>query len=154
MSLAVAFVHAKTDAEFKRVRPMLTCRAVGCSACCNCDTPAHPEEIRALVPHVSPEAWRRVAEVAALPLMEMLTRRCPLLDPGTRACTVYAHRPGVCRAYNSTENPKHCDTAFGLQTVASMAEPGIAMQQAVDNVLPGGMARFELMIPALARLAP
>jgi len=40
--------------------------------------------------------------------VEALAYRCPLLDPASGACTVYAHRPLVCRGFGVSSPPANC----------------------------------------------
>ena len=78
----------------------------GCDACCR--------RLATLPQLTPPEAERLRAALAALPVAEVATIRrrlaalgpapaapvtCPLLDPQSGACPVYAARPLACRSY-------------------------------------------------------
>lgn len=78
----------------------------GCDACCR--------RLATLPQLTPPEAERLRAALAALPVAEIATIRrrlaalrpapaapvtCPLLDPQSGACPVYAARPLACRSY-------------------------------------------------------
>ena len=49
---------------------------------------------------------------------------CPLLDPDTKLCTVYAERPLVCRAYVVVSPPDFCyPERVGPMPVHRVGEP-------------------------------
>ena len=101
-------LHADIDTRVSRIReqtPDWPC-AKGCDTCCR---------QLADVPQLSSEEWRLLkAGLATLPAEQLaeIRRRiaelpierphrvtCPMLDPATGACPVYAHRPVACRTY-------------------------------------------------------
>ena len=146
----VAHVHRKADEALDAVRSRITCRGLGCSACCRSDVVAHPAEFSEILPHVPESAWERVASNTETGL-ERLTAPCSLLDPDTRLCTVYAHRPGVCRIYAVVGPPEDCDTGRGPAVVARPAAPVKTLAVAMDHALPGGYEAAELMVDQLSR---
>lgn len=147
----VAHVHRKADAAIDAVRSRITCRGPGCSDCCRSDVLTHPAELAELLPHVPEAAWPRVEALGELTGLERLTAPCALLDPDTRRCTVYAHRPGVCRIYAVVGPPEDCDTGRGPAVVARPAAPVAALAHAMDHALPGGYGAAELMVDLLSR---
>lgn len=153
--LRVASTHAKADAAFEAVRKRITCPGKGCAACCRGDVVAHPAEVEHLRAYVTAAAWARVRERAALKLLARMRAPCPLLDPETQTCTVYAHRPGVCRIYAVVTPPAWCDAkTAGSRDIANPAVPIVALRDAMDNFLPGGYAAGELLIDQLINRAP
>lgn len=106
--------------ELDRVAPP-TCRGSGCAACCRSDFPVYRSELPALLEALPPAAWRRAAD--RLPdLVERATRvPCPALDPDTQSCTIYEHRPAVCRAHAVQTPPEWCDeTLVGLRQTGTL----------------------------------
>lgn len=81
-----------------------SCGGPGCWGCCRGAVEAHPHEVGAIAPLVSPEAWERVLAADA----EGILAICPLLDPTTNRCTVYSERPIHCRAYAVVSPREDC----------------------------------------------
>ena len=101
-------LHADIDARVASIReqtPDWPC-AKGCDTCCR---------QLADVPQLSSEEWKLLkAELVTLPAEQLAEIRwritelpvdrphhvtCPMLNPATGACPVYAHRPVACRTY-------------------------------------------------------
>ena len=108
MTTPLAPLHAEIDARVAAIRhprPDWPC-AKGCDNCCR--------QLAAL-PQLTADEWALLKTgLAALPaqqqavIHERLRRlgenppapvTCPLLDPASGACPVYAHRPIACRTY-------------------------------------------------------
>ena len=104
----LAELHAEIDARVAAIRSAHTdwpC-AKGCDACCR---------RLALLPQLTAAEWEVLRPaIAALPaarqaqIAERIARpitnehgqfTCPLLDPASGACPVYAQRPVACRSY-------------------------------------------------------
>ena len=121
---SVAFsVHCAVD---ERVKEMLATSphakdvkcGKGCGACCqlNVDITKHEAQLLAEWTHelgieidlqklerqaaTTPDTWNTLA---------IEDRRCLFLDDNS-ACTVYEHRPGVCRKYFVVTDPELCDS--------------------------------------------
>jgi Fe-S-cluster containining protein len=106
-------------------RHMATCKA-GCSACCTAgQIPVNAEEVRMLLPYVSAVAWERVEALRGAGLKERDRLECPLLDPATKMCTVYEHRPTVCRSYLVATPPERCDDPETHGDYAVIMDPGL-----------------------------
>lgn len=149
----VAFVHHKADEALDLVRSRITCRGPGCAACCRSDVVAHPAEVAELLPHVTDAAWARVDARADMDGSELLASPCALLDPETRLCTVYAHRPGLCRVYAVTGPPEDCDVSRAVREVVRPAVPVMELGLAMDHALPGGHAAGVFLVEVLIRSA-
>lgn len=106
--ISLTVIHAGIDARVASIRENTAdwpCEK-GCDACCR---------QLADVPQLSAEEWALLQEgLAALPSGQIaeIRRRvaalsinrphqvtCPMLDPASGACPVYAHRPVACRTY-------------------------------------------------------
>lgn len=106
--ISLTLLHADIDTRVSRIReqtPDWPC-AKGCDTCCR---------QLAEVPQLSSEEWKLLkAGLATLPAEQLaeIRRRiaelpvdrphrvtCPMLDPATGACPVYAQRPVACRSY-------------------------------------------------------
>lgn len=133
-------LDARMDAAAK------SCRGFGCSACCRSDVMAHPMEIGDIAAVVPADRVATIRARAEEPIsLASLSRPCPLLD-GDGGCSIYAHRPLVCRAYAVTSPPKRCESGTPVHALPA----GVTMGEA-DNLLPGGKAAFEPLVWALAR---
>lgn len=75
---------------------------IGCRAalCCRSDFPLFAGEAERIRPHVPARAMARIRRDRTL--LEPLTtgHPCPMLDPDG-SCSIYDHRPLVCRAFDS-----------------------------------------------------
>lgn len=118
----LALLHRDIDARVEAIRshhPDWPC-GKGCGHCC---------QQLADVPQLRAAEWQWLAQgLAALPAAQRqaLDRRltalparpaapvvCPLLDPASDACLVYAHRPVACRSYGfyvERERGLYCQT--------------------------------------------
>jgi Fe-S-cluster containining protein len=99
-----------------------SCRGIGCNACCRGEVAVMQRELERIVPLVSDDAFRRAVNNPDL-LHPKRARfaMCPLLDPKTGGCSVYAERPIVCRTYHVVTPAEWCDPAGGTRDVASSA---------------------------------
>ncbi len=117
---SVVTARVTLAAEFKEsIEGTISCRS-GCSDCCY-----HPVQISIsegilLYRHlVSSGRWtpsfRATMEEHARTTRDLSYEvwllsliPCPLLDPGTKKCTVYSHRPFQCQVTYSTGDPYNC----------------------------------------------
>lgn len=105
-------------ASIRKAHPDWLC-GKGCDACCK-QLAALPQLTRAewewlheglatLPTAQRAEIHRRIATLGPTPLPPVT---CPLLDPASGACPVYAHRPVACRTYGfyvQRDKGLHCD---------------------------------------------
>lgn len=95
----------------------VSCRA-GCAHCCHLEMGVTLGEVQLLsmvikdkqIP-IDTERLRRQTQRpdgvwAELPLGD---RQCVMLDPETKKCRVYEHRPTVCRKHHVITPPENCD---------------------------------------------
>ena len=105
---ALRQLHADIDARVDSIRegrPDWLC-GKGCDGCCRrlAEVPQLTaaewrllqEGLAALAPARLAEVRRNIAALAGQPSRPVV---CPLLDPLTQACPVYAQRPVACRTY-------------------------------------------------------
>lgn len=93
------------DAAFGGYRdPKPSCVGVGCIGCCTGPVMVHPDELADVLPRLT-RGQRNKARVWAGSLTDYW---CPLLDLGTRRCTVYEVRPLICRGHAVTSPPARC----------------------------------------------
>jgi Fe-S-cluster containining protein len=108
LSLLLVDIDARVHA-IRSDRPDWPCTK-GCDGCCRrlAEVPRLTaaewrllrDGLAALPPQRLREISRNVAALASLPaIVEPRAIACPLLDPVTRACPVYAQRPVACRTY-------------------------------------------------------
>lgn len=113
---AYAFIetaHAKVDMSSKT-----TCGS-GCSFCCYSDINMSSYEgsyilgvieylgikvDKALLKKQNAKKWHK---------LKYAEKACVMLDK-TGNCQIYEHRPLICRLWNSTEDPKLCDSKAGF----------------------------------------
>ncbi len=79
----------------------VSCRGRGCSACCQGPVAAVADEVDAILAVADDATKARIADYH-------VAKACPLLDPTTQSCSVYAHRPLTCRVYVSFSPPAWC----------------------------------------------
>lgn len=111
------------EATAKKGRP-ITCKGMGCCACCREPVYCSDAEVEYLVSALTPE--QKVVVTARLkeslakfraagmfdydlpPVMKWLELniQCPLLEDG--ACMVYERRPISCRSHSAVGNPDDC----------------------------------------------
>ena len=105
---ALSRLHLEIDARVQSIRenhPDWLC-GKGCDQCCRrlADVPQLTatewallrDGLAALTPPSLQEISRKMAALAAAAARPIV---CPLLDPSTGACPVYAQRPVACRTY-------------------------------------------------------
>ena len=101
------------EAEAQPTGPPVACTA-GCSHCCHQAVSARPFEV--VLAHASVTNWEAVHASAARVLeQDNLTRqlrRIPCAFLRESRCSLYAVRPGACRAEHSFD-PKACETPTG-----------------------------------------
>ena len=116
----------------------------GCGGCCRGAVEVHPTEVARIAPLLDGATWDRVvALVGRLYRVRSdaeyeqvaITALCPLLEPTSRACTVYAERPLVCRGYAVATPVDDCypervghrqvGTPAALYTAIGMAQLGL-----------------------------
>ena len=83
----------------------IPCRA-GCAGCCRGEVGVFDEERASILAAVPQAAYERLE--AQGPTADPHTSVCPLLDPETQRCTIYAVRPLVCRSYAVVGDPDVC----------------------------------------------
>ena len=125
----------------------------GCDACCR--------RLATLPQLTPPEAERLRAALAALPVAEVATIRrrldalgpapaapvtCPLLDPQSGACPVYAARPLACRSYGFYVER---DTGLYCTEIEACVATG-----AYAEVIWGHQGRLETRLAALGETRP
>ena len=125
----------------------------GCDACCR--------RLATLPQLTPPEAERLRAALAALPVAEVATIRrrldalgpapaapvtCPLLDPQSGACPVYAARPLACRSYGFYVER---DTGLYCAEIEARVAAG-----AYPEVIWGHQGRLETRLAALGETRP
>ncbi len=130
---ALSRARAVVDAHAEKVRPLLTCRGVGCHGCCHGPVFVSLAEWAAIEPHVT-RSQRNAARLIAGTIADY---RCPLLDDDNR-CSVYEDRPLVCRSFNSTVDPKRC-----IPGVAGRASPELESRRVLGEAHRAMGVRFE-----------
>lgn len=101
----------------------VSCRGLGCSACCRSDVPVFVHELPGLLAAMPPDAVERVQANAGRLVAGARGVPCPALDPATGACTVYAARPAACRGYAVVSPAEWCDVEVsGVRDVATPVE--------------------------------
>lgn len=126
-----------------------SCKA-GCASCCKAGPfQVIPDEVDILAPHVSSAAWDRVRALAGLDQDEAERRDCPLLDPASRTCSVYAHRPVICRTYLVTSPASECETAG---TVKINGDAAVFTMQFAQRLFPANPFTGILWRELLARV--
>ena len=118
----LAKARRKVGEAVEKLGDKVSCRGFACSGCCRGEVRVRPDEVERIVPLVSPAAWLRIRAVPATANRKTLV--CPLLDPVTRACTVYVERPLVCRGYTVATPPEWCwPEKVGIRDVGIHAVP-------------------------------
>ena len=113
--------------------PTSSCKA-GCAFCCKAGRfQVIPDEVTMLAPHVSPAAWDRVRALAGMDQDEAERRDCPLLDPVSRMCSVYDHRPTICRTYFVVSPASVCETDGSIKV---NADPAVFTMQFAAQLFP------------------
>jgi Fe-S-cluster containining protein len=137
---------AVADTRAKASVSCPTGNGIGCSGCCRGEVAIHPAEWAALLPAIPEAAWARVRAAVPALLTESRTAMCPLLDPETRGCSVYAERPGACRSYLVVSPREWCYPEIsGPRKTAMPKAPLIALGQGMLDLLPGGVEPVELL---------
>lgn len=79
---------------------MTACSGCRAALCCRSDFPIFTGEAERIRPHVPIRAMARIRRDRTL--LEPLTtgHPCPMLDPDG-SCSIYDHRPAVCRSFDS-----------------------------------------------------
>jgi Fe-S-cluster containining protein len=96
-------------------------------------------------------AWLRVHDAASSIEADPTHTLCPLLDPETRACSVYDERPLACRAYLAVTPVDDCyPERTGPRKVGTIMEPQALVGLAVAYREPVYLAA-ELLRRASAR---
>jgi len=109
----------------------LPCKA-GCWGCCRGEVELWDVETRRLKPLVTQAALGLLKEQGKD--ADPYTAMCPLLDPDTKMCTVYAERPLVCRAYVVVSPADFCyPERVGSHDVHQVQEPLKALVRAVNR---------------------
>ena len=100
----------------------IRCKGTGCYGCCRGPIAASGAEADRIAFHMDDAAWSRVLEVSS-ELENEEDVWCPLLDPETKACSVYKERPLTCRAYHSLREPEACYTdTFGVADIPRVGQ--------------------------------
>lgn len=142
-------LHAEIDARVASIREHNAdwpC-AKGCDTCCR---------QLADVPHLSTVEWERLKEgLAALPTEQLSAIRtriaalavepphritCPILDPATGACPVYAHRPVACRTYGfyvQRDKGLYCSDIESRVAEGGLADVVWGNHEVIDQQLAG-----------------
>lgn len=141
-------LRARADAaaaEMRRRAPV-QCAGLGCNGCCRGEVAVHPVEWTDIAPAIPESAWARVRAARAELLGSPRTARCPLLDPETGGCSIYAKRPGACRTYMVLTPREYCfPEIVGPKQTAMPKQPLIALAQAMIDLLPGGPMAVEML---------
>lgn len=154
VELAVAKAARISAAQGKPVQ----CGGSGCFGCCRGAVAVTRQEFEDLRPHVSDESWEKVRALGDR-LRDISYRRkamCPLLDNRTGACTVYEHRPLVCRAHTVSTPRTWCwPEMVGPKEVAQLAGPASLvlayMTAIVDRDGPEEVTQLTLALLAATR---
>lgn len=107
-------VHKKVDMASKT-----TCGS-GCSFCCHSDINMSSYEgsyILGIIEYLKiPINTTRLEKQQSKKFhkLKYADKACVMLDKKGN-CMIYDHRPIICRLWNSTSNPKHCDGKGGYQ---------------------------------------
>lgn len=97
----------------------LSCTGIGCNGCCRGAVQVEPAELPSIVAAMDDAAWQRVTDAAVAIGNQPETTMCPLLEPTTGACSVWAARPATCRAYGVVSPAEWCwPEKVGLRDVA------------------------------------
>lgn len=105
-------------------RPIQCPSTPGCWGCCRGEIPVSREELRRISAKMDEAAWGRVEASAEQISSDPRHTLCPLLDPVTKACTVYDERPIVCRAYVAITPRSWCyPEQTGTKDTATIGEP-------------------------------
>ena len=147
MKTVLIELHAGIDVRVQAIRenrPEWLC-AKGCGNCCRqlADVPQLSaaewallqEGLAALPPGELEEIQRRVAALAAGPVRPVV---CPLLDPLSQACPVYAQRPVACRSYGfyvQRDLGLYCKDIESLVADGTLADVVWGNHDAVDQQL-------------------
>lgn len=108
-------VQALAEQRFHMIRGRSSCGA-GCSACCTANAiPVLPGEVERLMPFVSDAAKERARALRGVDQKTADRIPCPLLDTTTRRCSVYEHRPAICRPYSVVSPPENCGTTAEIR---------------------------------------
>jgi len=105
----------------------------GCWGCCRGPVPAFPTEVDRVEVLMDAAAWDRVAASREAVQAADLAMPCPLLDPETRACTVYPERPLSCRAHLVTSPVDRCYPERGAGTRQQVVSEPYALFGAVSE---------------------
>ena len=106
-------------AELVAAGAPLSCAGIGCNGCCRGAVQVAPAELAPIVAAMDEDAWQRVAGAALALGDHPETTMCPLLDPVTGGCSVWAARPATCRAYGVVSPAEWCwPEKVGLRDVA------------------------------------
>lgn len=147
MKTVLIELHAGIDARVQAIRenhPELLC-AKGCGNCCRqlaevpqlsaAEWALLQEGLAALPPGELEEIRRRLAALAAGPVRPVV---CPLLDPLSQACPVYAQRPVACRSYGfyvQRDLGLYCKDIESLVADGTLADVVWGNHDAVDQQL-------------------
>lgn len=128
--------------------PKPSCAGVGCIGCCTGPVMVHPDELVDVLSQVT-RAQRNAARLVAGRVEDYW---CPLLDLGTRRCTVYEARPLICRGHAVTSPPARCmPGSFGKVSRHPDAVP--AWREAVKGAGLSTVAYQEACVELAAALA-
>ena len=146
---SLARLHAEIDARVQAIRsdrPDWLC-GKGCDGCCRrlADVPrltaAEWEWLRDGLAALRPERLHEIRQdMAGLAARQSRPVVCPLLDPSTGACLVYAHRPVACRTYGfyvQRDLGLFCNDIESRVAGGSLAEVVWGNHDAIDQGLAG-----------------
>lgn len=88
-----------------------------CSSCCHDTILMSPSEANYIKKKIKESGIvgnaERIAKQSSGKPLKWMEKACPYLldenEEGKRLCSIYEFRPLVCRAHNSTEDPKFCN---------------------------------------------
>lgn len=133
-----------------------SCRGSGCWGCCRGKVALSAGEAADILPRLGPEVFAR-----ALASRDEDEERviCPALDPETKRCSIYEHRPLTCRAMSAVTPAEDCYPENGVKTVAQAVQPIAAVGAfcALDGIAeraPWTTLRAEIVAVALFNADP
>lgn len=110
------FVYTETDRQYKAASDRTSC-GLGCSFCCHdeimmsdieakvIEAKIDSGEIKIANPRI--KKTLEVQNSNIFRTLNFMEKRCSMLNEKNE-CTIYEHRPLICRTHNSTDSPQLC----------------------------------------------